>query len=474
MEHPSHRHPLILNERYIAREGDVCRGCGEQILSCKSFVYSCSGITGTDISDTNRSCAKFLLHKNCAELPLSFQNPNKLKELFLLCFDFSNPNVQEHFLYGGAILECDICDIEIPWSRDQFFYYNEETDSCICVGCVVFQTHMPLEDPKSLHPSHNQHLLSLIQNPSSFKCHACNVDDNIKDMSYKCTRCQFWIHKSCADAPMSFHFQFHDKHPLILSFSLPLLYHKFRQFCGVCSKKLSRLAWIYYCRYCRFFAHFQCARSSHSVSPCEKETDDDNVVQLPVADELSANLMCEKFVKAMVIEISSNVNNNFILGSVINHWTHQEHHLQLINNTRELKIQQEQDDDEKLLLCDGCVQPIGNDQFYGCVSCKYFLHRSCAELPREMNHLILGYIIANKRREPYKLNCCTACNIMGNGIFFNIFTCPCHIGCMALPKMIKHEAHRHMLKHDRLDYEACRSCKACRRFISVGTRKSLS
>ncbi|WOH16470.1 hypothetical protein DCAR_0936025 [Daucus carota subsp. sativus] len=126
---------------------------------------------------------------------------------------------------------------------------------------------MPLEDPKSLHPSHNQHLLSLIQNPSSFKCHACNVDDNIKDMSYKCTRCQFWIHKSCADAPMSFHFQFHDKHPLILSFSLPLLYHKFRQFCGVCSKKLSRLAWIYYCRYCRFFAHFQCARSSHSVRP---------------------------------------------------------------------------------------------------------------------------------------------------------------------------------------------------------------
>ena len=57
---------------------------------------------------------------------------------------------------------------------------------------------------------------------------------------------------------------------------------------------------------------------------------------------------------------------------------------------------------------------------------------------------------------------------MGNGIFFNIFTCPCHIGCMALPKMIKHEAHRHMLKHDRLDYGTYKSCKACRRFISVG------
>ena len=123
------------------------------------------------------------------------------------------------------------------------------------------QTQMPLEDPKSWHPSHNQHLLSLIQNPSSFKCNACNVDDHIRDMSYRCTRCQFWIHKSCADAPMSFRSQFHDKHPLVLSFSLPLLYHKFGQFCGVCSKKLSRFVWIYYCPNCRFFAHFHCARS---------------------------------------------------------------------------------------------------------------------------------------------------------------------------------------------------------------------
>ena len=69
-------------------------------------------------------------------------------------------------------------------------------------------------------------------------------------------------------------------------------------------------------------------------------------MQLPVADELSANLMYEKFVKDMIIQISSNVNSNFISESVINHWTHKEHHLQLINSPGELKIQQ--DDDGKL------------------------------------------------------------------------------------------------------------------------------
>ncbi|WOH16468.1 hypothetical protein DCAR_0936022 [Daucus carota subsp. sativus] len=476
MEHPSHEHPLILNEKYIAKEGDACRGCGEQILSCKSFVYSCNSITGTDISGTDSdtdisvddiSCARFLLHKNCAELPPTFQNPNNPKELFLLMFYFTNRVLFSLSKYNMALkIQCDICDVQIPWRPKKFYYFNKNYDCCICIGCVVFQTQTPLEDPKSLHPSHNQHLLSLIQIPSSFKCYACKVDDHIRDMSYKCTRCQFWIHKSCADAPMSFNSQFHDKHPLVLSFSLPLLYHKFGQFCGVCSKKLSRLAWIYYCRYCRFFAHFQCARSNHLVSPCEKESDDDNVLQFPVADELSANLIYEKFVKAMIIQISSNVNSNLISESVINHWTHKEHHLQLINSTGELKLQQ--DDDGKLLLCDGCVLPIGNDQFYGCVSCKYFLHKSCAELPKEINHLLLGSIIADKRREPYKLFRCTACHNMCNGIFFNIFTFPRHIGCMAMPKMIKHEAHRHMLKHDQLGYGPFKSCKACGRFFSVG------
>lgn len=42
MKHFCHDHLLILNEIYDNKEGDVCRGCNEQIVSCKSFVYSCS------------------------------------------------------------------------------------------------------------------------------------------------------------------------------------------------------------------------------------------------------------------------------------------------------------------------------------------------------------------------------------------------------------------------------------------------
>ena len=266
MVHPSHEHPLILHKNYIARDGDMCHGCGEQILSCKSFVYSCSTITGAGISTRtgtgvdNKSCASFLLHKNCAELPSVIQNPTNLKELLKLCFDYSSIyEIQINILFNHTIGICDICKIQIP--QKQFFYHGNDFKSFVCLICVMYHTQLSCEDHKLMHPYHDQHLLSLIQHPSSFRCYACNVDDNIKDMSYRCTRCQFWIHKSCADAPASFQFKFHDKHPLVLSFSLPPLYHKFQQYCRLCDKRVSRLAWIYYCRYCRFFAHFHCTRS---------------------------------------------------------------------------------------------------------------------------------------------------------------------------------------------------------------------
>ena len=37
--------------------------------------------------------------------------------------------------------------------------------------------------------------------------------------------------------------------------------------------------------------------------------------------------------------------------------------------------------------CFGCQSIIcSNDQVYGCTSCKYFLHKSCAELPKEIRY----------------------------------------------------------------------------------------
>nr|XP_017226006.1 PREDICTED: uncharacterized protein LOC108202134 [Daucus carota subsp. sativus] len=472
MKHSSHEHELILNEIYIARDGDLCRGCSEQIFSYNSFVYSCSRITGagtsTDASADNNSCASFLLHKNCAELPERIQNPANPKELLHLCVDYSFSKYLRFLELTSFNIECDICDRNISWSPKQFFYYrrNENRitfDGYVCLNCVMFRTQMSLEDRKFRHPSHYQHMVSLIQQPSSFKCHACNVDDNIKHMSYRCTRCQFWVHKSCAEAPRTFQFRFHDEHPLILSLSLPQVYRKFEQYCGLCNKKLSRLVWIYYCPKCRFFTHFQCARSFKGIlDDGENENYDSEVEQLPAPDELSVTLLREKFIKAK----STQNNNASILssGNEIQHWTHKEHPLQLIN-VNELKNKQ---DDELSLLCDGCIQSIRTDegQIYGCVSCNFFMHKFCAELPKRIK-VNIGraglYANANKHSEPYKLFYCRGCGEGCNGIFFKLGGFNFHIGCVTLPKMIKHEAHRHKLK--RVLVREPKDCKACYKLI---------
>ncbi|KAL1801958.1 hypothetical protein ACET3Z_030605 [Daucus carota] len=96
MDHFSHEHPLILNEDYIARGGDMCNACNEEIVSCKSFVFSCSSITGipgTDNKDVDEECIKFLLHKTCAESPLRIESLRNREEFLDLHI---NPHHQTH------------------------------------------------------------------------------------------------------------------------------------------------------------------------------------------------------------------------------------------------------------------------------------------------------------------------------------------------------------------------------------------
>lgn len=213
MDHFSHEHPLILNADYIAGEGDVCNACNEEIVSCKSFVFSCSRSIIMDIpsSDLDEKCIQFLLHKTCAELPRRIENP---EEFFVLHINprKTKRSGQNVYMYT-EFNHCDMCLIKMPW-----YYCSDSSEFFMCLKCAMSQVDS-LRNHKFKHPAHSQHPLALIQRPSSFKCDACNVKNNTEDMSYKCIDCPFWMHKSCADE-LNTNFWFYHCNDCDLSFHL--------------------------------------------------------------------------------------------------------------------------------------------------------------------------------------------------------------------------------------------------------------
>ncbi|KAK3035154.1 hypothetical protein RJ639_032827 [Escallonia herrerae] len=120
-----------------------------------------------------------------------------------------------------------------------------------------------------------------------FKCYACGAED--KDLSYLCTTCKFWVHKTCALLESDIQCGSHP-HPLTLSYSLPANYVKFGQSCRICGERLEAIYWVYACNSgCRYVAHVKCAtrgetenfRNGESQLTKDQEDLDANLISLP-------------------------------------------------------------------------------------------------------------------------------------------------------------------------------------------------
>ena len=117
----------------------------------------------------------------------------------------------------------------------------------------------------------------------------------------------------------------------------------------------------------------------------------------------------------------------------------------------------------EILICDGCIKPISllDELFYECNSCNFFLHRSCSQFPEEFEHHLAGKLESLFGREDHELGGleCQGCRLSGNGIFMTNKTASLDICCASLPRMIKHEAHRHPLSQLKSPDDFF--CKAC-------------
>ncbi|XP_074348807.1 uncharacterized protein LOC141687430 [Apium graveolens] len=441
LKHFFHEHELILNEvEPVVGKNVECAMCRQPINKHIDAFYS-GNTFATDGTSSSNSVG-FFMHKTCCELPTTFTHP-MIPQHPLKLLEYRRKKVQFSL--------CNVCD-----GGSQGFYYGADNKNfSVCLKCVKYEL-KSLEQRTRWHPGHN-HPLTLVQSPALFLCHACNT--TATDLSYICTICSFYIHKSCANAPVTYQCKFHNQHTLILAYSLPLEYRDFFWFCNICSKTINPIYWIYYCANCRFFAHFKCASSSEMLrDDDEADSGGSNLMHFPAHDEASLHEMMQQCITKTAL-----LHNSAIVepSPYINHWTH-EHQLALRNKNAEASILDLNGklEDTELLICDGCTKPIilvDDDVFYECNSCKFFLHRSCAQFPESFEHHLAGRLFISRIK--FATLSCKGCGISHNGILMWNETIWLDIVCASLPAKIKHEGHRHAL--DQLKSPDVNYCRAC-------------
>ncbi|KAL1804948.1 hypothetical protein ACET3Z_028016 [Daucus carota] len=215
-----------------------------------------------------------------------------------------------------------------------------------------------------------------------------------------------------------------------------------------------------------FFAHVKCASSTLIVNDMNDEADwgHSNLMHFPAHDEASLH----RAMQQCIMKVANAHQHDSAIAEpspYIKHWAHR-HQLALRNknattSTPNLSCKLAE---TEILICDGCIKPISllDELFYECNSCNFFLHRSCSQFPEEFEHHLAGKLGREFGREDHELDglhCKAGCGLVGNGIFMTNKTASLDICCASLPRMIKHEAHRHPLSQ--LKNPDDFFCKAC-------------
>ncbi|XP_077246968.1 uncharacterized protein LOC143886746 [Tasmannia lanceolata] len=130
-----------------------------------------------------------------------------------------------------------------------------------CTSCNYILHKSCTQIPNQIkHPSHPQHSLTLLATPlyfhATFTCDGCGKLGT--SFSFHCATCQFDLHVNCASCPRVKQHQAHP-HPLNLSYTPP--YGNVLFSCDIC-RGIGSLHWVYRCAPCGFDAHLGCVISN--------------------------------------------------------------------------------------------------------------------------------------------------------------------------------------------------------------------
>ncbi|XAR54916.1 hypothetical protein NMG60_11030250 [Bertholletia excelsa] len=503
IQHFGHRHPLALCS--MKDLGIKCAGCK---LFVSGPAYGC------------RPC-KYFLHKSCSDVPKEIHHPfHPLHPLTLLQ---KPPRCSTRFQF-----QCYAC----RESCSGFTYHCSECKLYLHILCASFQSRRQEEDldqDQSIqHFIHDHPLFPVECHDEEYKFSCSLCDEPIKGSIYVCAKCRFFVHKSCTALPRELHHPFHPSHALILRLCSGFIYHcsdytfylhaycsrvipiidvenqdnpqisryihnhmltlvkcyedNYGFNCSMFTKSIKGS--IYVCPKCKFFIHKSCAQLpieiKHAFHPPH-----------PLILLTSSNLKTvndRRFLKCNACSVECNsvafncpickFNLDIKCGTQFQNIDNPGPERQIQHGSHHHPLFPIKVDKPILLYC--AYNQMLDGSRYICPECIFMVHKSCAELPKEVQHpfhpphllkiLALEYGEQRLCKSSEKMGGfqCSHCRSLCRGIFSRCVPCELnlHVRCIqALPQTSKHISHKHtltlrdLLPEDETEEYLCDACE---------------
>ena len=284
-----------------------------------------------------------------------------------------------------------------------------------------------------MEPEFHHHPLTPVWKWITFTCDLCGKKD--EGTPYLCNSCSFWIHGRCSLFPRKVKVV-HHKHLLHLTHSSLEFHQSDSRCCQICVQEVDTCYGLYYCSRCDFVAHLNCAMGNKENINLQEFKNEDEVSELNESVDLTYKV--KKY----------NMREGGIqIAAEIKYFSH-EHDLML---TEQLLKNQK---------CDGCVRAI-LPPFYSCLKCSFFLHESCANLPKKKRHPLHQHPLSLLPMKPSKDFRCYACHHKCNGFTYSCETCRFRLDvqCSMISEILTHPGHDHALILSSVD--SSQNCSCC-------------
>ncbi|KAL1205118.1 Protein VACUOLELESS GAMETOPHYTES [Cardamine amara subsp. amara] len=333
-------------------------------------------------------------------------------------------SLQLSLLNFSCTRECYCCD-ELLLS---IFYYCSACDYSMNMACV--------EKPRVLsidYPKWHEHTLALFPRKTSLTCSLCALTHS-SCAFYICPPCDFVVHQRCINLPRVIRISRH-----LHRISFTPSFDQGDWFCGVCRRKINNDYGGYSCIKdgCSYAAHSKCATQSNVWDGKDLEGEPEEIEE----EEL------EPF--------------KTISDGIIQHFSHQHHHLRLDEN-----MVRDYDDNKQ---CQACITPIYFGNFYSCMQCDFILHEECAKLSRKIHHPIHPHMLTLVGGHDGVIDATNPCPcplLCTAGFFYECgkegLCFKLHVSCVTISEPLFHESHTHPLFLTSKPGEL-RRCSVCKR-----------